>query len=290
MQPEAMSEPPRSPLRRTMLCAMATLPLATGCASRPLAPPGDLDLVTAQSRLRAYLRMRGSLDDRVVIGFVTGRYYGVVDTDPTPLFGVAAATFSRYRALPGGSVSMVSCEQAYYTDLETGEVLDEWINPLAGERVKVAVVRTEGSKRTLSDRMAFSGPATPGIQFEQLVLPPDRRGDDVVFVEQVRFVANAPGQPKPFRYSEAVSACSSALDLARPDTPRVPCTTAFTNMSGWRPWMRMGDRPGVLVGHGSGRYGATLEELPTVWLAATRRNRPELLTDPAAVLDGAWKS
>jgi hypothetical protein len=278
------------PSRRTLLGAMSLLPLAVGCAGLTQSSPGRLDLATAAGRLSAYRRMRGSLDERVVIGYVTGRYYGVVDTDPVPLFGVAAATFTRYRTLPDGSVLLVSCEQAYYTDLETGVLLDEWTNPLHGERVKVPVVRTDGQKLTLSDRLVFSGAPIPGVSAEHFVLPPERQGSDVVFVEQVRFAAAVPGQPKPFRYSEAVSARASATELADTDAPHVRCTTAFTNFSSWRPWMRMGDRPGVLVAHGTGRYGAVLDELPKVWLEATKNNRPELLADPGSPLEAAWKS
>ena len=42
--------------------------------------------------------MRGALDGQLVVGFVSGRYDGVVDSEMTPLYGVAGATISRYRA------------------------------------------------------------------------------------------------------------------------------------------------------------------------------------------------
>ena len=66
---------------------------SVGQAARP-APPARSLLSEA---LRRFIKMSGALDDRLVIGFVSGRYNGVVDSELTPLFGVFAATFSRYR-------------------------------------------------------------------------------------------------------------------------------------------------------------------------------------------------
>jgi hypothetical protein len=57
--------------------------------------------------------------------------------------------------------------------------------------------------------------------------------------------------------------------------------------SRWRPWMKMGERPGQFVGNGVGRYGVALADLPPAWLAETERVRPALLKDPAAALAGA---
>jgi hypothetical protein len=52
----------------------------------------------------------------------------------------------------------------------------------------------------------------------------------------------------------------------------------------------MGNRPGHLLGNGDGGYGGAMSDLPQVWREATLRSRPELVRDPIAVLDPAWKT
>jgi hypothetical protein len=88
--------------------------------------------------LRQFVKLRGALDERLVIGFVIGRFDGVVDEVVTPLFGVLSAVFSRYR-YTGSEYVVVAYEQAYYTDLETGRVVDRMRNPYTGAVVDVPV-------------------------------------------------------------------------------------------------------------------------------------------------------
>ena len=102
--------------------ALASALRASGVEAAPLAsaPP---DLKTKAGIARAYMMMRGALDDRLVIGCVTGRYYGVVDAVLTPLFGVCGATLTRYRPSAGSAYEAVTCELAYFTDLATGAAI-----------------------------------------------------------------------------------------------------------------------------------------------------------------------
>jgi hypothetical protein len=75
-------------------------------------------------------------------------------------------------------------------------------------------------------------------------------------------------------------------DLQAPDAKRVPCLTGYTSVVSWRPWLKMGDRPGHLMGQGAGRYGVSLESLPANWHAATAALRPDVLRDPSGPLRG----
>ena len=50
----------------------------------------------------------------------------------------------------------------------------------------------------------------------------------------------------------------------------------------------MGDRSGYMAAFGHGRYGAAIADLPKPWLEATARMRPDLLSDPAAIVEPLW--
>lgn len=269
--------------------ATALAPVVGACAT----PPGTdatIDLSTPAQRLATLMRMRGALDDRLVIGYITGRYFGVVDGDPTPLFGVAAATFSRYRPLQGGGYEFASHEQACFVDLATGQRLAEWTNPLTGRRVKPSITQSQPTWRIVNPDLTFRGrePDPPGVTFDQRILAPEVQVGDVVLTEQARFAARAAGSPRTFRYAEVVTLRARIADLVGSNSAAVPTATAYTSVSSWRPWMEMGDVPGEMIGVGAGRYGVRIDQLPRVWRDAMRTVRPALLDDPGATIAAVW--
>jgi hypothetical protein len=251
----------------------------------------SLDLTSKAGRLSAFMRMRGAIDNGLVIGFLSGKYYGVVDDALTPLYGLVSATFTRYRRSSGLGYEGVDCEQAYYTDLETGQVLDDWRNPYTDEVVKVPAFRSEPKPFKVDENLVFSSAvALPGAHFEQSGLPPVTIGNDVWFTERVVASGRPPGATETFHYSELTTMHARRSELAAGGAKRVPCDTHFTATVSWAPWQKMGNRPGHLLGNGDGGYGGAMSDLPQVWREATLRSRPELVRDPIAVLDPAWKT
>lgn len=243
----------------------------------------------SQSKLHTYMLMRGALDDRLVIGCISGRYNGVVDGEMTPLYGVVAATFARYRARPDGGFDAVTYELAYFTDLETGAALNEFRNPYTGETVKVPAGGQPAARISFMPDLSMKlGRAIPGLVFDHQVLPIEVRGDDVWITEATRTSAAIPGQPRPFRYSETNILHARRSELEKPGAKRVRTEVTFNGVVNWRPWLNMGDRPGHLLGVGAGTQGTTMESLSPAWIAATRERKPELLKNPAAALEPLW--
>ncbi len=287
--------------RRAVLKLIPTTAVAVGLGlgtrSSSAAATEPLDLTSPSARLRTFMLMRGALDERLVVGFVSGRYYGIVDEVMTPLFGVTAATFARYRAMPkdgsaNGGFEYFSFEQAYFTDLDSGAVLSTWNNPYTGQTVTVPVTSSAPRKSIITADLSFAtATPIPGFNAEHIVLPAEQIGDDVLFVEQTRAAIAVPPPGKPFHYNEIVTLRASAAELGAStanNAKRVATATTFAAVVGWRPWQQMGDRPGHLMAQGSGRYGASIDAMPKAWLEATRRLRPELLSDPGKLLDAAW--
>jgi hypothetical protein len=278
--------------RRAMLAAAAaSVLLSNGVPAESAAATTGIDPASPGGRLDTFMMMRGALDDRLVIGFVTGRYYGVVEDRMTPLYGLAAATFSRYRRMADGGFAGVGLEQAYFTDLATGKVLENWLNPYTGDTVSVPVTRTEPSAFTIDRNLRFGPPVeTPGVTVDHSVPPSQIVGDDIWFTEQLLAEVQPTGAAAAFHYNELTTMHASCADLRRPGARRVPCETHFSATVGWRPWLKMGDRPGHLLGDGEGRYGVSVENLPPVWVEATRRSRPEIIRDPLGVLEPVFRT
>ncbi len=260
--------------------------LASGVkAGRPLA------LDTPQGRLRAFLMLRAALDEKLTMSWVSARYYGVVEDRMDPLFAVVSAVFSRGRALADGSYETVNAEIAWFTDPGTGKALVTYRNPYTGEDVSVPQGGYAPSKlRFTPDLELHLDKEVPGLEMEHEVLPFDLRGDDVWVTERTRTAMQFPGAPKPFRYSESNTFHASKAAMEAPGATRVPVQVSFTNVCSWRPWLKMGDRPGHLTATGVGGHNATWDQMPANWIEATKAHRPDILKDPEALLAPLWNA
>jgi hypothetical protein len=52
----------------------------------------------------------------------------------------------------------------------------------------------------------------------------------------------------------------------------------------------MDGHPGHLTAVGSGRLGVAMSDLPERWTKATQKKWPQVLENPAALLDPVWKA
>jgi hypothetical protein len=274
-----------SAIRRTLIITgFATgAALAAGGAH---ASTTALDLTTPKGRLRAYMLMRGALDDRLVIGFISGRYYGVVGEEIKPLYGVVGATFARFRPRADGGYDGATYEIPFFTDLETGAALETFRNPYTGQTVAVVNSGYPPSTFTITEALEVTiAKPFPGLVVHDKVIAIQSSGADVWMTEETTSALTIAGAPNPVRYSEVTSLHALQADLLSPGAHSVPCQTAYTSIVSWRPWLKMADHPGHLMGNGVGRYGMKLEELPPNWRAAAAALHPQVLSDPAAPLD-----
>jgi hypothetical protein len=220
---------------------------------------------------------------------VIGRFDGVVGDAVTPLFGVLSAVFSRYRSTASGYV-IVGYEQAYYTDLETGRVVDRLKNPYTGESVDVPVYSRPPTTLVLDADLRFHGPLAPppNVQVRQFARGPEFVAGDVVFVEEVSVTVDGTTSDPEFRYRDHTVLRARRSDLERRDTQTTPCQTTFDATCSWRPWLKMGARPGYLSALGYGNFGTGMESLAPAWVEATKRVNPGLLDHPERALEPAW--
>lgn len=256
------------------------------------------------SVLRALTRMRYSEDGRLTMGWLKARRFGVVDAEITPLMGMITGTFGRHRLLEDGSVENVSFELAFYTDLESGEVLDEITMPYTGRLVKVPRLLLGPSKsRTVpvfhSVKRSSAPPAADNAssvamrpegdsRVEEWLGPVTVKGDDL-WITQASSAVRVPADPalRNVVYNESLVYSSPYADVLNQGLPSVPSKLGFTGLSSWRPWMEMGDHPGHTVSSGFGSKAFHVDDLPDDYRAMAERYYPEAFGNPAAILDQA---
>lgn len=240
-------------------------------------------------KLRTLMMMRGALDDRLVMYWLRGRYFGFLEGEMTPLFGVVNVCFSRYRAHPDGGYIGARGEVSHYTDFETGEIVHSVLNPYTRMAMQPPARGYPPSPVRIGADATIRIAEAPGVQFRNSIHDPEVNGDDVSLREINMAKTPLPGG-KLSLYNEIVTYRAKASELARPDLSRVACDINFTNTVSWRSWMGMGDRPGQMLAVGAGSYVNSVEELPRAWVAATSQARPELLARPLAFLDPVWSA
>lgn len=250
-----------------------------------------LDFSNKDDQFDAYIRMRGSLDERLVVSYISGSYFGIVGSEVTPLWDVIGVTFTRFKKRSDGAFDAVTGEIAHFLDPKTGEAPGEFLIPYTGKTVKDPRTNLPPNRIVLKPSMHMEVPRMmPGTVMDHDIRTPEVRGDDIWFTEVTRVAMQAPGAREPFRYSEMVTMHAHVSDLENRELPRVPTEANFTNVVAWRPWMEMGDHPGHLTAIGSGRFGVPMDLLPEKWTKATREKWPEVLENPGALLDPIWKT
>jgi hypothetical protein len=111
-------------------------------ARRAGAADPAVDLESPAGLLTSLVRMRGSLDERLVYIWLRGLRYTLVDGEALPLCGYLGGSITRYRRLADDMFEFVLYEVSYYTDIDTGEVLETLRMPYTGADVAVPLYRT----------------------------------------------------------------------------------------------------------------------------------------------------
>ena len=286
-------------LSRRSFCGFLLL----GSALLPVlgARAASLDLHKDPDLLRAMIKMRGSLDDRLIIGWLRARRFAVSQGRIEPVCGVVAATLYRFRPVTDDLVSAVALEITYYTDFETGELLTKLVMPFSQREVDVPVhhfgpapVRfavnldetTEFVPAAKTGQDQFAPAAT--VHMTRTITPDLVRNGTLHLrhEEYGRVYPSASELPSMF-YKESTIWSAPVDDVLDDASDYVDASVAYAAMTSWRPWMQMGDLPGHTTSNGFGGKVRTIAELPQDWLRFTRRHYPEVLADPEAALTEA---
>lgn len=258
-----------------------------------------LDLNSERGLLRALMKMRGSLDSELVIGWLRARRFAVSQGRIEPLCGFVAAAFSRFRQVSDSLFEAIVLEITHYTDFETGALLDRLAMPFAGHEVEVPPFRFGPASTRYAVRLDEGGEFEPD--------PDTTEGDfspaaSVLMTKSIhrerihggslylRHEEHGRVKPKdsdlPGMFYKESTIWSAPLDqVLDPNVTRVNGRVNYSAMTSWRPWMHMGDIPGQTASNGFGERARSVADLPEDFLRYTRELHPDVVEDPEGVLD-----
>jgi hypothetical protein len=181
----------------------------------------------------------------------------------------------------GSGLRSVSREIMVYLDPNTNEVIDRWLNPWTGAAVDVIHVANDPVNMR-APRYAIGEDGKP----LRVAL---RRYDDTVVssAEIPLFYENPLAGP----YQEYVGGQYHAMEIFNTfyraqdfiDTKRVrigESRISWQRVSAMLPWMKMGDRPGIMIFNATGFSSFDKAKIPPALMAVLTTRYPAYLTPP----------
>jgi hypothetical protein len=248
-----------------------------------------LDLSTGKGNQLAYARIQGDLDFGKPKYFWFKGYLMGVEPHKKIVDLMGTSGFGVIRLLPGpdGSIRRLCREIIVYTDLRSGEVLDEWKNPLTNEVVKAVHVDNDPFNYLIEEFFPAppkfgglnQGPPPPRVPF---IMPWYQHGGWADMEIHIHLAYPNALQPDKWpressgpivQVSEMFAHHVKVEDLQNPKLTTLDYTGTWNRVTPWLPWMLMGQRPGFC------QYACFM---------GTTKNLDEVLSRP--VLDYAQKN
>jgi hypothetical protein len=256
--------------------AKADLPSAYGKSSGPSLKGPYLDLTTGPGNKVGYARLNGDLDEsKQKYGWFKGHIMAIRPNKPIlDILGVAGFGVSRLEKQADGSYAKILREVAFYTDLRTGEILEEWENPMTNETVRVVPIANDPFNYVIEDYFPeppkFGDLNTEEIPKIPFILPWQQRGDRLDMGIHINlFYPNAMDPTKWVRessgpmvqVSEGFAYHVDANKMQDSSYTSLPYSGTWNRITPWLPWMLMGQTPGHIIYSAFMGSGEDLEQV-----------------------------
>jgi hypothetical protein len=253
-------------------------PLAMASASAADAPSlrgPYIDLTTGKGNMLMRVRLGANLDEsKTRWGGTTGIVTGVrPDEKLRDLFGFEVLGVGRAAKQPDGSYRVYHREVILYTDLATGQVIDEYVNPFTDERVKVVHVVNDPWNEHFEEfeplppnygglNKVEQGPRKPFLMNWS-----DAGNGMIKAMRNVHLYYRSALQPDKWpresagpmsRVSECYTYYVNLADAQNPEKTTLHNHGTWSRTTPWLPWLLMGQAPGHV------QYMSMSNSYPTV--------------------------
>ena len=248
------------------------LPRAASAAAPRGFDPGD-----PSDNLHGLAKVMGDLigEPNWMIG--EGRIYALVHGEmPVPLFGVSGLRYVKF-VREGDGFRMSVRDWGFFTDLDTGAVLESYRNPYTGETNTPAPLLTRLSSWIMGPggqhMEGYTGEAW--LMDRPLLLPWSFSGEDAAVTLELLVKYGHGGYG-----AEWINMLARTSDVVDADVTSADMRYSWGGYSPWARWMNMGDRPGRTFWNSTGRKTASLDYLAPEVRSVYDRYFPGSLENP----------
>lgn len=254
----------------------------------------------------ALARIHGDLDfGKQKFGWYRGTVMGVMPGQKNKdLCGFEGFSFTRLKDTGTGVYEKLLCEVGFYTDLKTGEVLEEFHNPYTDEKVKVVHIANDPFNFKIGPFYpkppSYGGLNTAKMPDIPMLLPWQEVGNNQVMLQSNihLFYKNALQPDKWPRESSGVMNRVSELftyvfnkdELADPSITSILFSGSWNRITPWLPWMLMGQTEGhAFYNCIMGCYDNMDMVSPQV-IAYAKKHYPTFFEAPTEWKEPSWSS
>lgn len=288
-----MSSPQQENMSASIMDRRHALALGLGAAALVAAPVRGalakrmLDPNNAEDARLIYRKLRYRTDSGLLYSWVKGPYMAVIDGDLIPMYAINLGAISRVTQRADGGFDLIDLEISFRTDVNSGERLTNFRNPVTGDTVPV-VVKPQGPNRLLvtRDNEVQISNLPNGTKYEH-THPPVRAfalGNEIVLRDRSHSRVTAPDGSVSMLNEVSTLSGPSAIVLD-PSVPTVNARLQANDVRSWPSWLKMGDRAGHLALFGNGGKVSRFEDLPADWRKMLKDNFPDIAADPVVALD-----
>ncbi|MET0364502.1 MAG: DUF1838 family protein [Sphingobium sp.] len=247
----------------------------------------QLDPANADDARLIYRKLRYRTDSGLLFSWIKGPYMAAIAGDLIPMYAINLGSFQRVTQRPDGGFDLVDLEISFRTDVETGERLTRFRNPVTGETVPV-VARPQGPNRLTVSRenevQISDLPGGPHFDHVHYPVRPFTLGKEIVIRDRSHARVTAPDGGISM-LNEVSTISAPAVQVLDPATTSVETRVQSNDVRSWPAWLNMGDRPGHLALFGNGGKVNRFEDLPEDWRQMLKEVFPDIAANPIAALD-----
>lgn len=226
-------------------------------------PKNIPDLSLPLNNVLSLLRMRASLGN---VDQTPWHYNGTLyaqrnSEQPIPMIRIEGMESYRVIVLEDGTYEIIGNMLTFFRDLETGEYIDEFKNPITGEINKIKPNTRRASIGRGMNVSSMGVRPTPFI--EQM---PDKPllidwsfGPETVWMQDQTSYPPGLNEPR----LQRMTMFAPLNEFTNPDIQSLSSAFTATVLMPWLPWMNMDDYEGHTLWHASGVKLKTIEELPS---------------------------
>jgi hypothetical protein len=256
--------------------------LTAGCAepSAPRPQPLQLDLNDPKDLAFARQKVIGSVAEATVHSFLRFHFYGQVPGEKARrLFSMNNYIIDYWEPVEYGTYKLRHYEVGYYTDFDTDNPIESWVNPYTSEELEVFQFVLGPINREYSPASVLA----PGLA----PIPLTSHTMNDRFVVATEAISQIPNlfQPDEWpKYSSGKMANWLSLqtlssvwdDVVNPDLTSAPVHIQLQNFISWGSWMKMGGYEGGSTARAFGTEIEGFDALSPDVRAAFEKYTPEI--------------
>lgn len=255
-------------------------------AATLLNPNKPQDLYTIHRKLNF------SFDDRPIFWFINAVRMGLKDYEFTPFWNMHVGMISTVRDIDEWTYESSFMSTIFYSDLETGKLLEKWNNPYTGQKREVQqpsvgrIKRTHGLTGVISEPRARAG--SGAVLRNEEIGPAWVVNDDVWCNGDLVVKAETPNDLNmTIHVNDWSTFHGSIAEVSDPDVASAAATHTFNDINTFNhPWIGMQGVTANSVSRGFGRKSHSVDGMPPAWRGFMADHHPDILADVEGAIDG----